>query len=38
MARLMQELNGMLEIKSILSMVFHPQMNGQTERINQELE
>jgi len=37
-AGLMQELNEMLEIKSKLSMAFHPQTNGQTERINQELE
>jgi len=34
----MQELNEMLEIKSKLSMVFYPQINGQTERVNQELE
>jgi len=37
-AGLMRELNGMLGIKSKLSMVFHPQMDGQTERVNQELE
>jgi len=37
-AGLIKELNGMLEIKSKLSMVFHPQMDGQTERVNQELE
>jgi len=35
---LMQELNGMLGIKSKLSTVFHPQTNEQTERVNQELE
>jgi len=34
----MQELNEMLGIKSKLSMIFHPQTNGQTERVNQELE
>jgi len=34
----MRELNEMLEIKSKLSTAFHPQTNGQTERINQELE
>jgi len=37
-AGLMRELNEMLEIKSKLSTAFHPQTNGQTERINQELE
>jgi len=34
----MRELNAMLEIDSKLSMVFYPQMDGQMERINQELE
>jgi len=37
-AGLMQELNRMLEIKSKMSTVFHPQTDGQTERVNQELE
>jgi len=37
-AGLMRELNRMLGIKSKLSTVFHPQTNGQTERVNQELE
>ena len=37
-AGLMKELNKMLEIKSKLSMAFHPQTDGQTERVNQELE
>jgi len=37
-AGLMQELNGMLGIKSKLLMVFHPQTDGQTERVNQKLE
>ena len=37
-AGLMKELNGMLGIKSKLSTAFHPQTNGQTERVNQELE
>ena len=37
-AGLMQELNEMLGIKSKLSMAFHPQTDGQTERVNQELE
>jgi len=34
----MKELNEMLGIKSKLSTVFHPQTDGQTERVNQELE
>ena len=38
MAGLMRELNRMLGIESKLSTVFHPQTDGQTERINQELE
>ena len=37
-AGLMRELNRMLGIKSKLSMVFYPQTDGQTERMNQELE
>jgi len=37
-AGLMWELNEMLGIKSKLSTAFHPQTDGQTERINQELE
>ena len=36
-AGLMRELNGMLGIKTKLSTAFHPQTNGQTERMNQEL-
>ena len=35
---LTKELNRMLEIKTKLSTVFHPQTNEQTERMNQELE
>jgi len=35
---LMRELNEMLGIKTKLSTVFHPQTDGQMERINQELE
>jgi len=35
---LTKELNRMLGIKMKLSMVFHPQTDGQTERMNQELE
>jgi len=37
-AGLIRELNEMLEIKTKLSMAFHPQTDGQTERMNQELE
>jgi len=37
-AGLMKELNEMLGIKTKLSTVFHPQTDGQTERMNQELE
>ena len=37
-AELTKELNRMLEIKTKLSTVFHPQMDGQMERMNQELE
>ena len=35
---LTRELNRMLGIKTKLSTVFHPQTDGQTERMNQELE
>jgi len=37
-AGLMKELNEMLEIKNKLSTAFYPQIDGQTERVNQELE
>ena len=37
-AELIKELNRMLGIKTKLSMVFHPQTDEQTERMNQELE
>ena len=37
-AELTKELNRMLEIKTKLSTAFHPQTNGQTEKMNQELE
>jgi len=37
-AELTKELNKMLGIRMKLSTVFHPQTDGQTERINQELE
>jgi len=36
-AGLIQELNRMLGTESKISMVFHPQTDGQTKRINQEL-
>jgi len=38
MAEIMRELNRILGIKSKLSMAFHPQINRQAERVNQELE
>jgi len=37
-AGVMRELNAMLGINSKLSTAFHPQTDGQTERMNQELE
>ena len=35
---LMKELNKMLGIETKMSMFFHPQINRQTEQMNQELE
>jgi len=35
---MIKELNNLLGIQTKLSMAYHPQMDGQTERINQELE
>ena len=37
-AGLMRELNKMLGIETKLSMAYHPETDGQTERTNQELE
>ena len=37
-AGLMRELNKMLEIETKLSIAYHPETDGQTERTNQELE
>jgi hypothetical protein len=37
-SRVMKELNQLLGTQTALSMAFHPQMVGQTERINQEIE
>jgi len=37
-AGLIRELNRMLGIESKLSTAFYPQTDGQTERVNQELE
>ena len=38
MAGMMKELNNLLEIQTKLSTAYYPQMDGQMERINQELE
>ena len=37
-AEMTKELNSMLGIKTKLSTSFHPQIDGLTERMNQELE
>jgi len=34
----MKELNEILGIKTKLSTAYHPQTDGQTERVNQEIE
>jgi len=38
MVGMIRELNNLLGIQTKLSTAYHPQMDGQTERINQELE
>jgi len=38
MVGIMRELNCMLEIETKLFTAFHPQIDNQTERMNQELE
>jgi len=38
MAEFMKELNKILGIKTKLSMAYHPQTDGQTEQVNQEIE
>jgi len=37
-AEMIRELNNLLGIQTKLSTAYHPQTDGQTERINQELE
>jgi len=37
-AGIMKELNNLLGIQTKLSTAYHPQTDGQTERVNQELE
>jgi len=37
-AGIMRELNNLLGIQTKLSMAYHPQIDGQTKRTNQELE
>jgi len=37
-AEMMRQLNNLLGIQTKLSTAYHPQTDGQTERINQELE
>ena len=37
-AKLMKELNKLLGIQTKLSTAYHPQTDGQTKRMNQEIE
>jgi len=37
-SKVMHEINQLLGIKMAMSTAFHPQMDGQTERVNQEIE
>jgi len=37
-SKVMRELNRLLGIKTATSIVYHPQTDGQTERVNQEIE
>ena len=37
-SKVMRELNRLLGIKTATSMVYHPQTDGQTKRVNQEIE
>ena len=38
MSEMIKELNKLLEIQTKLSIAYHPQINEQIERVNQELE
>ena len=38
MSKVMKELNRLLGIKTATSMAYHPQTDGQTKRVNQEIE
>ncbi len=37
-SKFMKDLYDLLQIKANASMAFHPQMDGQTEQVNQEVE